>query len=381
MDPRPGNDARTESPPIHGAVGRLRVLGVPTRLHFTLLLLLAFVLFVGMGAEQPPLMNLVDAGAILLALGLHELGRGWVCRWRGMRMVENVIFPIGGIARLERQPAPRDEFWMSASGPVLNLAAAGALVGLLAWLGALKPVVRPAEITTLAVLQRLAFMNLVLGGLNLLPAFPMDGGRILRSLVALRRPHHEATRVAAATGRWLAIGVGLYGMLSANFLLLFMALFVYLGAVQESAAATGRFLTQGIPVRAAMVTEFRTLTHGDTIRDAATLLLATSQQDFPVLHGGQVVGLLSRTALLKGLASEGPEAYVASAMDRDFVRLGPDQELARVLPTALRSGSCALVMEEDRLLGLLTAENLSEFLLLRRFGVGPERPSAPPTGV
>jgi CBS domain-containing protein len=187
--------------------------------------------------------------------------------------------------------------------------------------------------------------------------------------------------VAAATGRWLAIGVGLYGMLSANFLLLFMALFVYLGAVQESAAATGRFLTQGIPVRAAMVTEFRTLTHGDTIRDAATLLLATSQQDFPVLHGGQVVGMLSRTALLKALASEGPEAYVASAMDRDFARLAPDQELSRVLPTTLRSGSCALVMEEDRLLGLLTAENVSEFLLLRRFGVGTERPSAPPPGV
>ena len=374
MEPQPSNGVRAESPGAQGALGRLRVLGVPVRFHFTLLLLLVFVLFVGVGEGQSPMMNLADAGAVLLSLFLHELGHGLVCRRRRLRVLENVLFPIGGVARLERMPQPREEFWLSAAGPAVNLLAAGALVGWLAYWNALAPVPASAGPTPAALLQRLAVMNLLLGGVNLLPAFPMDGGRILRSLIALRRPHHEATRIAASTGQWLAIALGLYGMLSTQFLLLFMALFVYLGAAQESAAATGRFLTQGMPVRAAMVTDFRTLSHGDTIRDAANLLLATTQQDFPVVHAGRVVGLLTRVALLKALAAQGPDGYVASAMDRDFPRLAPDEDLSRLLPGALRAGAAALVMEGDQLLGLLTAENLTEFVLLRKFGMPPERP-------
>jgi Zn-dependent protease/CBS domain-containing protein len=378
MDPQPSHSARTESAAAPGALGRLRVLGVPVRFHFTLLLLLVFVLFVGIGEDQPPLMNLADAGAMLVSLLLHELGHGLVCRWRRIRVAENVVFPIGGVARLERPAEPREELWMSVAGPAASLLAAGALIGWLTYWNALGPVPSSAGPTPVALLQRLAVMNLLLGGVNLLPAFPMDGGRILRSLVALRRPYHEATRIAAATGQWLAIALGLYGMLSTHFLLLFMALFVYLGAVQESAAATGLHLTKGVPVRSAMVTDFRTLSHGDTIRDAANLLLATTQQDFPVLHAGRVVGLLTRVALLKALAAQGPDAYVASAMDRDFLRLVPGEDLSRLLPGALRSGACALVMDGDELLGLLTAENLTEFVLLRKFGMEPDRPLPPP---
>jgi len=373
MENPPRDSARAESASVHGALGKLRLLGVPVRFHFTLLLLVVFVLFVGIGERQPPLMNLADAVAVVLSLFLHEAGHVLVCRRYRIGILENVIFPTGGIASLERPPQPREEFWMSLAGPALNLLMAGALIGFLAWQKALVPLSPAAELTSVAVLQRLAVMNLLLGGINLLPAFPMDGGRILRSLVALRRPHHEATRIAATTGQWLAIALGLYGMLSTHFLLLFMALFVYLGAAQESAAATGLFLTKGMPVRAAMVTDFRTLSHGDTVRDAANLLLATTQQDFPVLHAGRVVGLLSRVALLKALAAQGPDAYVASAMDRAFLRLTPDEDLSRLLPGALRSGACALVMDGDALLGLLTAENVTELLLLRRFGMEPDR--------
>ena len=139
----------------------------------------------------------------------------------------------------------------------------------------------------------------------------------------------------------------------------------------EGAAATGRTLTHGIPVRAAMMTEFHTLEHGKTIRDAANLLLATSQQDFPIVHGDQVVGLLGRNLLLKALAAEGPDAYVAGVMDRDFLSIEPGDDLAEVLPLMAQAGRCALVMDGDKLVGLLTTENLSEFLLLRRFGMEP----------
>ena len=139
-----------------------------------------------------------------------------------------------------------------------------------------------------------------------------------------------------------------------------------LGAFQEGAAARGRIFTSGYPVEAAMITDFRTLAHGETIRDAGNLLLATSQHDFPVIHGGQVVGLLSRSALLRAMMAEGPQAYVAGAMDREFRRFTPGDPLSQALPLVSPSGSCALVMDGDKLVGMLTSENLSEFILLRQ---------------
>ncbi|MGH9721690.1 MAG: CBS domain-containing protein, partial [Bryobacteraceae bacterium] len=181
----------------------------------------------------------------------------------------------------------------------------------------------------------------------------------------------EATRIAASAGQFLAIAMGLYGLLSSNFILVFIAMFVYLGAAQEGMAARGRTLAMGHPVRDAMITDFRTLNHGDTIRDAGQLLLATSQQDFPVVHADHVVGLLQRSALLRAMLTEGPDGYVAGAMDRNFPRLSPDMDLADALNAM--SGSCALVMDGDRLAGMLTTENLSEFLVLRQIDVAHAR--------
>jgi len=211
---------------------------------------------------------------------------------------------------------------------------------------------------------------------NLLPAYPMDGGRILRSLLALRRPEEEATRIAAGAGQGLAVLLGLAGMLWGNFVLMFIALFVYLGAAQEGAAARGRILTTGFPARAAMIVDFRTLPHGASIRDAGDLLLATSQHDFPVMHGDQVLGLLTRSALVRAMMTEGPEAYVSSVMDREFLRVPPEMPLAEALPLVSGANTCALVMEDDRLLGLLTGENLSEFILLRQVSLAQQKMQA-----
>jgi stage IV sporulation protein FB len=167
----------------------------------------------------------------------------------------------------------------------------------------------------------------------------------------------------------LAISMGLYGFINMP-MLAFVAFFIYLGAANEGAASRGRSLTQGIPVRAAMMTEYHTLAHGATIREAANLLLSTSQQDFPVVLGGQVLGLLGRNALLRGMA-QGPESYVAGYMEREFPSVPPDKDLADVLPLMAHAGACVLVMQDDRLLGLLSSENLSQFLLLRSVGLQP----------
>jgi Zn-dependent protease len=304
---------------------------------------------------------------------LHEMAHAGVAARFKVRTLEIVMFPIGGLSRLERRLRPGEELLVTLAGPVANLAIAGALFWYM--ISTHQSVtIRMRELLLPSdgnVMQRLAFANLLLAALNLMPALPMDGGRVLRALLGFVQPQEEATRVAAWMGRMLAISMGLYGLVFSELLLVFFAFFVWLGATQETAASLGRTLTNGIPVRAAMITEFHRLGHGDTVREAANLLLSTAQQDFPIMHGDQVIGMLDRNRMLRALAQEGPEAYVAAAMERDFIALEPDADLAEMLPLLARAGRCALVMDGARMVGMLTTENLSEFLLLRRFGMEP----------
>ena len=348
----------------------MRLFGVPIRLHFTFVLLLVFLLFIGVGDRQSGAMTALYILALFASVLLHELGHTLVARRYGIRTIEIVMYPIGGVSRPERQPAAREEFWIALAGPMVNLLIAAVLV---AWLTAHQgflAIKELAEPTDANLAQRIALGNLALCVFNLLPAYPMDGGRLLRSFLARHRSEEEATRIAASAGRALAFLMGLAGLLWGNFMLIFVALFVYLGAFQEGAAARSRILTAGYNVGAAMITDFRTLPHDATIRDAGDMLLKTSQHDFPVTHGAAVIGLLTRAALVRAMMSAGPEAYVAGVMDRDFLRLAPELSLSGVVPQLSTAGGCALVMDgEDRLVGVLTTEHLSEFLLLRQAGL------------
>ncbi len=356
-----------------GTVSGFRLLGVPVRLHFTFLLLLIFLVVTVFGSNQSggnyALFLLGLFGSVLL----HEMAHAFVAARFGVRTTEIVMFPIGGLSRMERTLRPTEELVVSLAGPFMNFLIAAGLLSYLYYSKQPMPRILSDLLhpTNLSALPLLAEGNLLLALFNLLPAFPMDGGRALRAVLGYIRPEEEATRIAAWMGRMLAISMGLYGLFGQNFILVFFAFFIYLGAAQEGAAALGRTLTHGIPVRAAMITEFHTLGHGNTVRDAANLLLSTSQQDFPVIHGDQVVGLLGRNLLLKALAAEGPDAYVAGVMDREFLQIEPGMDLSEVLPLMAQAGRCALVMDGQKLSGLLTTDNLSEFLLLRRFGMEP----------
>jgi Zn-dependent protease/CBS domain-containing protein len=352
--------------PISGTVGMMRIFGVPVRLHFTFILLLIFLLFIGIGGRQSGAMTALYILALFGSVLLHEIGHTLVARHYGIRTTEIVMFPIGGVSRPERIPKAREEFWIAISGPLVNALIAAGLFLWLAVNGQFVPIELLKEPTDANLAERIAAGNFLLFVFNLLPAYPMDGGRVLRSLLALFKPEEEATRIAAGAGQVLAALMGLIGLLWANFMLVFIALFIYLGASQEGAAVRGRLLTTGVPVRAAMITEFRTLSHGDSIRDAGNLLLATSQHDFPVMHGDAVLGLLTRAALVRAMLTVGPDGYVASAMDRNPYRVSPDAALSEILPDLSGARSCALVMDGEKLVGLLTAENVSEFILLRQ---------------
>jgi Zn-dependent protease/CBS domain-containing protein len=372
MEPSRENRQATHAFP--GTLASLPIFGVPVRFHFTFVLLVIFLIVLGAGGRQSGLGYALYVLALFASVLLHELGHALVAKRYGIRTLEIIMFPIGGLARLERQPKAVEELWIALAGPAVNVVIAA---GLLAWWGyradaeSLRNLLVPSDSN---LVHRVAIGNLILAAFNLLPAFPMDGGRVLRSIIARFRSEADATRIAARLGQLLAMAMGLLGLLSGNFMLVFIALFVYLGAAQESAAVTGKSLLESVPVQAAMITDFRTLPHGMSLREAAEALLAGSQQDFPVVTGNQVIGLLTRNDLLRGMAQEGPEAYVAGAMNREFPRVSPESDLTAALP--LLEQSCVLVMKDGTLLGMLTRENLMEYLMLRRFGLPTERPAA-----
>ncbi len=371
MQPVSGNHSTDRPPRVPGTARAVRVFGVPIRLHFTFLILLAFIVAAGLGGDQAMLAGAEYLVALFASVVLHELGHALVSRQYGIRTLEIVMYPIGGVSRLARDAKPEEELWIALAGPAVNLLISAGILGALFYTGRIGSPESLQKAMDSNVLARIGVGNLILGLFNLIPAFPMDGGRILRSILARFRSPERATAIASSAGRILAILFVLFGVLNGYYMLIFIAIFIYLGAEQENAVVQGRALTHGLPVRLAMITDYRTLSHGDTVRDAAKLLLSTSQQDFPVVTGGQVIGLLGRHDLLRGMASEGQDAYVAGIMNRDFVRVPPDMDLADAMQLLAESASCALVMEDDRLVGLLTRENLAEFLVLRKFGMQP----------
>ncbi|HZO91317.1 MAG TPA: site-2 protease family protein [Chthonomonadaceae bacterium] len=369
-----------------GSFHLITVAGIPIRLHFTFLLLLAWFAFISLGhkpesgepALVQPWTGLLFVLGLFACVVLHELGHALTARRYGIRTRDIVLYPIGGVASLETMPRPRQELWIALAGPAVNLVIAGLLYVALRLahqpVGSFRPTGPPTSMAA-----NLMWANLTLAVFNMLPAFLMDGGRVLRALIArFTSDDVQATAIAARVGQFLAILLGLYGLYQGNLILIFIAVFVYLGAGQEAMAFQTKALMMGHRVREAMLREFHTLSVGNTLNEAAEVLLAGSQQDFPVVHGGEVVGVLSRAALIRGLAAEGPEAYVAGAMERDFAWAQPEDDLETVLAQTQVAGPI-LVMEGDsrenaRLIGMLTQENLLEFLTLIQLKRGRRSP-------
>jgi Zn-dependent protease/predicted transcriptional regulator len=343
------------------------VAGIPLFVHATFPLLLAWVVFVHarQGASlAATLAGLLFVLALFGCVVLHEFGHALTARRYGIVTRDITLLPIGGLARLTRMPRePGQELRVALAGPAVNVGIALLLWGLLALTGG---GVSPLQLGVAEgpFLQRLLVVNVSLAVFNLLPAFPMDGGRVLRALLATRLPYVRATRIAATAGQGMALLFGFVGLL-ANPLLLFIALFVWIGASQEAATVEMGSSLAGVPVRSAMLTEFRVLRPHDTLQHAVELILAGSQQDFPVVDQDRVVGLLLRSELIAALPRTGTDAAVATVMRTDFETATSEEALDAALPR-LRTGPGPMpVLEGDRLVGLVTSENVGEFLAIQ----------------
>jgi len=344
------------------------VAGIGIFLHWTFLLLIAAIFAFYYVQSQSIGAAIAGMGLIIgvfVCVILHELGHALTARRYGVGTRSITLYPIGGLARLQRIPSePMKEFWIAVGGPAVNLVIAAILGAVLVAVdGSLSPeVLRSPGGHTLASLM---WINLALAGFNLLPAFPMDGGRVLRALLALRQDYAKATQTAANVGQAMAILFGLFGLITFNPILLFIALFVYVGAQQESQQAMYRAFTEGTPVRQAMVTRFATLTVEDTLDDAVDELLAGTDHDFPVVRDGAIVGLLRRKQLIQALSSHDRDTPVGEVADQSFFTTEPGAPLDEVFRRMSETSSSTVpVVDEGRLVGLLTLENVGELIMV-----------------
>jgi Zn-dependent protease len=303
--------------------------------------------------------------AVFGCVVLHELGHALTARRFGIHTRDITLLPIGGVARLERMPDdPRQELVVAAAGPAVNVVIAGVLFVALDLADARTPI----GSVTLAggdLLSQLMWVNVFLVGFNLLPAFPMDGGRILRALLATRMSYAKSTRIAAGVGQAMAILFGFWGLVGPNPFLVFIAIFVYLGAQAEAEQTEMRSALAGAVVRDAMMTRFQVLDLTDSVGRAVEELLAGAQHDFPVASGGRVAGLLTRADLVKAAKERERETPIAEVMRRDLVVVAEGESLDRVLAQMRARGcSTAPVVRDGMLVGLLTLENVGELVML-----------------
>ena len=365
-----------------------RIAGAEIRIHLTTLLLLGLLAlaFASEGGAPAAVAGTVFISLLFASVLLHELGHVVAARHYGIPTPDITLLPIGGVARLKRIPRdPRQELVVALAGPAVTLAIAVSLVLLLAAIGRLDAVRWTAEAPGpggVAMLGRIAVANGILLVFNLVPAFPMDGGRVFRALLAMRTDYLTATRAAAAAGQMFAGVFAVAGVFYSPLLLL-IAVFVFVGARQERDAAEMQELSAGLPVAAAMLTDFRALQPDATLGDAAEALLDTWQHDFPVVDGsGRLLGVLTRATLVEALTRAGPEAAVAGVMSREVPSIGHDAALDEAFRRLQESRFPLLAVMDGwgRLAGLLTAENLGEMMMVRgalaRAGRGFERGGA-----
>jgi Zn-dependent protease len=329
-----------------------RVAGIPIYVHWTFVILIVWL------------------GGFVLALFscvvLHELGHALAARRFGVPTTDITLLPIGGVARLQRIPdRPGQELVVALAGPAVNVAIVAVLAGVF---GVRLPstAADSGQILNAGFWSKILLVNVFLAGFNMLPAFPMDGGRVLRALLAMKLPYARATRLAASIGQLMAIAFGLFGLSNGAPMLLFIALFVWIGAEAEAVQVAERAALKDVPVGEAMLTNFQTLRADDTLGHAAELLLAGTQQDFPVEDGEGDELVLTRASLMAGLASRGPEAPVREFAAAAAAPVEADGPLVAAVGLLREQGvPCLRVTRGGRVVGLLTLENVGELLMVR----------------
>lgn len=348
-----------------------RFLGSELRIHATFFLLLAWIGASAWLAEgtAAAITNIVFVLSLFACVVLHEFGHALAARRYGIRTPDITLLPIGGMARLEKMPEkPAEEIVVAVAGPAVNVviwAVLTVLLGATAGVTTLLQLDEPAQ----GFWARLAAVNLFLVVFNMIPAFPMDGGRVLRATLSFYMSRPKATEIAARAGQGIAFLFGFLGLTNGNPLLLLIAIFIFMAAAAESSDVATRDRAHDVPARDAMITSYEPLTPDDTLEAAAQSLLRTTQAEFPVLDAqGTLVGVLTRAQIVDASAKKRATAAVSEVMTSDVPRVLLDTSLETVLDHLSKPGVPAVAVEDRRgnFLGYVTRENFGEWMLLNR---------------
>jgi Zn-dependent protease/predicted transcriptional regulator len=342
-----------------------KIFGIRLRIHITFFLLILFI-FVS-ALKENGFINAVLASAFICAVFacvlIHELGHSLVALVFGKRTKSITLLPIGGIAALEELPEkPLQEVAMAIVGPLINLAIAAIIFLIIGgWKGIAEPSLSFATAKNFFI--DLINVNIFLAIFNLLPAFPMDGGRVLRGILALKLNFLKATRIAVIIGQAFAIlfiAVGLYY----NWWLSLIGLFLFLGAGSEKQYTVLRSYLHNVPVRQAMTTEFMVLSPEAPLSTALQHFHHGLQDDFPVIENNRIIGVLTKDSIISGLKQKGPDVSAWEIMDSNFISLGLDTPLDEVYKLLLSSRkNSAVVFDQQRIVGLISLDGISKFFL------------------
>ena len=355
----------------------LTVAGIDIKVHFTFPVILILGAFQWAGPYGAPgaAFGVLLMATLFACVVLHELGHSLVAQRLGVPVREIILLPIGGVAILGRMPRrPLHELLVAIAGPLVNVVIAGLLVFALRVQGGLSldgrelTHLNEAAPSTETFLQWLLAANVGLVLFNLIPAFPMDGGRMLRAILAMFLGFRRATQVASGIGQLLAFALGLFGIFRGHFLLTLIAFFVFVGAGQERATEEARALLSTFRLGDVYNKHALTLQPGDQVARVLDYLLTSYQPDFAVLHGDRLLGVVTRDAVLKSLASGEAQGYVTGIMNREPAHLDASMSLAEAREALTEKGiHGAAVFDGEHFLGLINVDDIQEALQIAAF--------------
>ncbi len=352
----------------------VRLFGINVYIHWTFLILLGWIFLSSLGAGQSTTEALISIGFVLAFFAcvvMHEYGHALTARRYGIPTKNITLLPIGGVASLEKMPEnPKEELLVAIAGPAVNVVIAILIFLYMQIAGLELPTTQLEDPSQLSLSQmfipNLLLVNVILVLFNLIPAFPMDGGRVLRALLSMKYDRATATNTAAKIGQFLAIGFVFLGFMY-DFWLIFIGLFIFLGASGESRYETTRFLLEDLKVRDVLMHQFTPLHAWDSISKAVDILLDGQEKEFIVEEDNQIIGTISRDDILRGLKEHGGEARLKRIVNPDWIDLSPDMQLndAYAKMQQSRLSICPVFDENGELTGILNQENILEAVMIQ----------------
>jgi Zn-dependent protease/predicted transcriptional regulator len=378
---------------MKGSLKIARIAGIDVFLHWTFALLLVYILFVNYRAGSTGselLWSIAFILTIFFIIVLHELGHALTARRFNIKTKGITLLPIGGVAQLERMPdKPKEELLVALAGPAVNVVLAGLLFFFVPMPATQEEATRMmSSANAQNFLFQLFYVNVALALFNMIPAFPMDGGRVLRAILAMRMDRMTATLIAARIGQGLAVVFMIMGIISNPFLI-FVGLFVIMGAQAEAEQARATYLLKDATVGEVAMDNYAVIQQEDTIGTAVNKLLHAQGHDFIVFHGREVVGTLVRDQIIDALANSGKDIPVKEVMNPTFLRFSPHESLEKAWRDMTEANATiAIVFRGEGHVGMVDAENIMEYIMVksamnlrnRRLGTGKRIGHSPSMG-